>query len=81
MVEELAITGTLLNKKFLEIYEEMVKDLYVKPGQHEILRSFVLDDIVMGNEPGRSELGQPKSKKKKKECPDKKVAWLGIKTM
>ena len=37
MVEELAITGTLLNKKFLEIYEEMFKDLYVKPGQHEIL--------------------------------------------
>ena len=43
--------------------------------------SFVFDDIVMGDEPGCSEPRQPKSKKKKKDCTQGKVASPDIRTM
>ena len=70
--------GTLLNKKLLERYEDMVKDLYVEPEESAIMGSFVLDNIVMGDEPGRSE---PRSKKKKNERTQKKVTSRDISTI
>ena len=73
--------GTLLNKKLLERYEEMVKDLYVEPEESAIMGSFVFDKIVMGDEPGRSELRQPKPKEKKNECIQEKVTSHDIRTM
>ena len=68
---KVAMPGTLLNKKLLERYEEMVKDLYVEPEESAIMGSFVFEDIVMGDEPGHIELRQPKSKKEKERTQEK----------
>ena len=73
---KVAMPGTLLNKKLLERYEEMVKHLYVEPEESAIMESFVFDDIFMGDEPR-----QPKLKKMKKERTQEKLALRDIRTM
>ena len=78
---KVAMPGTSLNKKLLERYEEMVKDLYVEQEESAVMRSFAFDDIIVGDETGRSETRQPKSKKKKKEPTQEKVASRDIRTM
>ena len=76
-----SMPGTLLNKKLLKRYEEMVKYLYVKPAESAIMGSFAFDDIVMGDEPGRSEPRQMKSKNKKKELTQERVVSSDIRTI
>ena len=73
---KVAMPGTLLNKKLLERYEEMVKYLYVEPEESAIMESFVFDDIFMGDEPR-----QPKLKKMKKERTQEKLVLRDIRTM
>ena len=79
-IVKVAIPGTLLNKKLLERYEEMVKDLYVEPQEIAIMGSF-FENVVMEYEPGRSETRQPKSRNKKKECTQEKEASRAIRTV
>ena len=78
---KVAISGTLLNKKLLERYEEIFKDLYVEPEEIAIMGSFVFENIVMEDEPGRSETRQSKSRNKKKELTQEKEASRDIRTM
>ena len=71
-IVNVAMPGTLLNKKLLKRYEEMVKDLYVKPKEIAIMGSFVYDDIAMGDEPGGSSRGNRSQKRRKKNAFRKK---------
>lgn len=69
---KVTMPGTLLNKKLLGRYQEMVDDLYVEAKESAVMGSSVFDNIVMRGEPGQSEPRQSKSKKKKMNVPRKK---------
>ena len=53
-------SATVLNRKFLDRYKELVRDLYSEPQTSELMGSFLYDDIV---EPSKEYL--PKRKRER----------------